>query len=81
MIIFPSNICNPFSINIISFINDDVQYKIDNLSDQQFNKIITTKNKTSGNESIQIFVMPPASKKDPEILKINGDLIIKIYMI
>ena len=76
--LFPSNICNPYSINIISFINDDVQYEIDNLSDQQFSKIITTKYKTSRNKSIQIFVIPPASKKDPEILKINGDLIIKM---
>ena len=75
--IFSSNISSPYSINIISFINSEVSCKIANLSDNQFNKILSVKNTISNNEPVQIFITPPlASSSEPEIINISGDIII-----
>ncbi|KAK8853815.1 hypothetical protein M9Y10_016358 [Tritrichomonas musculus] len=76
--IFQSNIYDPYSINIISFIEGEVYYKIENLSDPEFASILSTKEKVNKNDPIQIFVRPPPpSKNEPEIIKMEGDIVIK----
>ncbi|KAK8898415.1 hypothetical protein M9Y10_000702 [Tritrichomonas musculus] len=72
-----SYISNPYSINIISFINEEVSCRIDNLNDQQYSKIITTKEKLNPNETIQILITPTFnSLEEPKIINIMGDIII-----
>lgn len=74
--VFPSLIYNPYSINIISFINETIECKIE--LDPQFEKYLTIKDTTDINEPIQLFLIPPASMKDePEIIALSGSIHLK----
>lgn len=76
--IFPSLVYQPYSINIISFIKSEVSYKIENLSDPQLSKIISTKEKLKNNEPLQIFLTPPHTlENEPKILTLKGNILIQ----
>lgn len=76
--IFPTLIYQPYSINILSFIKSEVTYKIEGLTDPQFSKIISIKDKLKNSEPLQIFIAPPhAINKEPSILTLKGNILIK----
>ena len=76
--IIPSQITEPISINIISFINDEVKCEIQDISDSNFTNWISTKEKIKNFEPIQIFITPhPISLNEPISKIIEGKILIK----
>ena len=77
--IFSSHIYTPYSINILSFINENVICQIDHLSDPQHSMFISIKDNLKSNEPIQLFVKPPnTAGNEPEILTLKGNITITV---
>lgn len=73
--IFPS-LVNKAYISLLSFIDEETKLSIENLSNPQFNQIISVNDKISNKkDSIQIAIYPPSiNEKEPEIIQLVGNL-------
>ena len=74
--IFPALYSNrPVSINLISFIKEDVSVTIDYLSNPQFSQLLSIKKNLTNSEPIQIFIkLPNATKTNDDLITIDGKL-------